>query len=57
MTRLLTAAAIALCLVGFSGYAHAQWTGNRIGNYSYWNNYSTGQSYTCNRVGNYTYCN
>ena len=57
MTRLLAAAAIALCLVGFSGYAHAQWTGNNLGNFTFWNNSRTGQSVTCNRIGNFTFCN
>ncbi len=36
--------------------ANAGWTGNRIGNFSYWNNPSTGQSFSCTRIGQFTYC-
>ena len=56
MTRLLAATAIALCLVGFSGYAHAQWTGTSIGNNTFWHN-NSGGSVTCTRIGNNTFCN
>ncbi len=33
--------------------ANAGWTGNRIGNFSYWNNPSTGQSFSCTRIGQF----
>ncbi len=36
--------------------ANAGWTGNRIGNFTYWNNPSSGQSLSCTRIGQFTYC-
>ena len=36
--------------------ANAGWTGSRLGNMTYWNNLSTGQTVTCSQIGNITYC-
>lgn len=54
MKRIILAVAI---LASTTIAARAQWTGSRIGQYTYWNNNVTGQSVTCSRIGNYTYCN
>ena len=38
----------------------AAWAGTtcyQVGDYTYCNDYSTGQTTTCYRVGDYTYCN
>ena len=54
MKRIILAIAI---LAATTIAAHAQWTGSRVGNNTYWNNSRTGQSTTCSRVGNTVYCN
>ena len=36
--------------------ANAGWMGNQIGNFTYWNNSSTGQSITCTHIGRHTFC-
>jgi len=56
---IIAAALVTATLTGsfaVASTANAGWTGNKIGNFSYWNNTSTGQSFSCQRIGQFTYC-
>lgn len=57
MRTIAIAVLVLIAVFCFAKFAFAGWTGSKVGNFSYWNNTSTGQQVTCSQVGEYTYCN